>query len=59
MNTPTFYDTVKGLANRFPNNMELGNSIRSLLWKIEDAEKSKESEDPSQLQMDFPDVNNA
>jgi|TARA_B110000902_G_scaffold244372_1_gene297519 hypothetical protein len=50
MNTPTFYDTVKGLANQFPNNMELGNSIRSLLWKIEEADQP----DSKQLEIQFP-----
>ena len=50
MNTPTFYDTVKGLAKQFPNNMELGNSIRSLLWKIEEADQS----DSKQLEIQFP-----
>tara|TARA_B110000046_G_scaffold120606_1_gene127299 strand:- start:230 stop:391 length:162 start_codon:yes stop_codon:yes gene_type:complete len=50
MNTPTFYDTVKGLAKQFPNNMELGNSIRSLLWKIEEADQP----DSKQLEIQFP-----
>ena len=50
MNTPTFYDTIKGLAKQFPNNMELGNSIRLLLCKIEEANQP----DPNQLEIQFP-----
>ena len=32
---PTFYETVLGIVKSTPNNMSLGDSIRSLVNKIE------------------------
>tara|TARA_R110000803_G_scaffold210253_1_gene281587 strand:+ start:811 stop:1002 length:192 start_codon:yes stop_codon:yes gene_type:complete len=32
---PTFYETVVGIVKSTPNNMSLGDSIRSLVNKIE------------------------
>jgi|TARA_B100000768_G_scaffold174381_1_gene184605 hypothetical protein len=50
MNTPTFYETIKGLIKQYPNDMQLGNAVRRLNWKIEEANKP----DPNQLEIQFP-----
>ena len=50
MNTPTFYETIKGLTEQFPNDMELGDSVRKLIWKIKKADQP----DPNQLEIEFP-----
>jgi len=36
---PTFYEIVRNLTKSKPNNMDLGNSIRSLINKIEDSKQ--------------------
>jgi len=48
--TPTFYETILSLTKQTPNDMELGNALRRLIWKIETAE----SVDPNQLTIKFP-----
>ena len=37
---PTFYETVSSIVKTTPNNMNLGDSIRSLVNKIESAVES-------------------
>lgn len=36
---PTFYEIVRNITKATPNNMDLGNSIRSLINKIEDSKQ--------------------
>ena len=36
---PTFYEIVRNITKSTPNNMDLGNSIRSLINKIEDSKQ--------------------
>ena len=36
---PTFYEIVRSITKSMPNNMDLGNSIRSLINKIEDSKQ--------------------
>ena len=48
--TPTFYETILSLTKQTPNDMELGNALRKLIWKIE----SSCAEDPNQLKIQFP-----
>jgi hypothetical protein len=50
MTTPTFYETIKSLHKELPNNMEFGEQVRSLIWKIEEANQP----DPNQLKIEFP-----
>ena len=50
MTTPTFYETIKSIHNELPNNMEFGEQVRSLIWKIEEADQP----DPNQLKIEFP-----
>jgi|TARA_B110000908_G_scaffold129813_1_gene152579 hypothetical protein len=50
MNTPTFYETIEGLTKQFPNNMELGASVRKLIWKTKEANQPA----PNQLEIEFP-----
>ena len=47
--TPTFYETILSLTKQTPNDMELGNALRRLIWKIETAEAA----DPNQLKINF------
>jgi len=44
----SFYETVSSIVKSTPNNMELGNSIRSLVNKIQDSE-SKPKIAPNQI----------
>jgi len=48
--TPTFYETILSLTKQTPNDMELGNAVRRLIWKLDTAEAS----DPNQLKINFP-----
>lgn len=51
---PTFYEIVNELVKNTPNNLELGDSIRKLVWKIEDSKKPQEV-DPMQIDI-FQDI---
>ena len=35
--TPTFYETILSLTKQTPNDMELGNAVRRLIWKLDAA----------------------
>jgi len=56
---PTFYEIVHSLTKSKPNNMDLGNSIRSLINKIEDAKQVEPevSTDSNQITI-FQDLEN-
>lgn len=46
---PTFYETVLGIVKSTPNNMSLGDSIRSLVNKIESVVEKKTPNDDKQI----------
>jgi hypothetical protein len=56
---PTFYETVHSITKSMPNNMDLGNAIRSLINKIEDAKQVEPevSTDSNQITI-FQDLEN-
>jgi len=56
---PTFYEIVHNITKSTPNNMDLGNSIRSLINKIEDAKQVEPevSTDSNQITI-FQDLEN-
>lgn len=56
---PTFYEIVHSLTKSMPNNMDLGNAIRSLINKIEDAKQVEPavSTDSNQITI-FQDLEN-
>ena len=56
---PTFYETVRSITKSMPNNMDLGNAIRSLINKIEDAKQVEPevSTDSNQITI-FQDLEN-
>jgi|TARA_B110000967_G_scaffold207854_1_gene258281 hypothetical protein len=54
---PTFYETVLGIVKSTPNNMSLGDSIRSLVNKIESVVEKKTLNDDKQITI-FDDLSN-
>jgi hypothetical protein len=56
---PTFYEIVHSITKSMPNNMDLGNAIRSLINKIEDAKQVEPevSTDSNQITI-FQDLEN-
>ena len=54
---PTFYETVLGIVKSTPNNMSLGDSIRSLVNKIESVVEKKTLNDDKQITI-FDDLRN-
>tara|TARA_R110002095_G_C4179434_1_gene232765 strand:- start:731 stop:916 length:186 start_codon:yes stop_codon:yes gene_type:complete len=54
---PTFYETVVGIVKSTPNNMSLGDSIRSLVNKIESVVEKKTLNDDKQITI-FDDLSN-
>lgn len=56
---PTFYEIAHSLTKSMPNNMDLGNAIRSLINKIEDAKQVEPevSTDSNQITI-FQDLEN-
>ena len=44
----SFYETIISITKNTPNNMELGNAVRSLINKIEDSRNTTE-ENPNQM----------
>jgi len=56
---PTFYEIVHSLTKSMPNNMDLGNAIRSLINKIEDTKQVEPevSTDSNQITI-FQDLEN-
>jgi hypothetical protein len=45
----TFYETVLGIVKSTPNNQSLGDSIRSLVNKIEESTRDVNNVDPNQI----------
>tara|TARA_B110000908_G_C9833683_1_gene262488 strand:+ start:41 stop:226 length:186 start_codon:yes stop_codon:yes gene_type:complete len=54
---PTFYETVVSIVKSTPNNMSLGDSIRSLVNKIESVVEKKTLNDDKQITI-FDDLSN-
>lgn len=48
MKATNFYKTISDLVKSTPNNLELGDAVRKLIWKIEDSKKQTEV-DPNQV----------
>ena len=48
MKATNFYKTINDLVKSTPNNLELGDAVRKLIWKIEDSKKQTEV-DPNQV----------
>ena len=53
----TFYETVLNIVKSTPNNMSLGDSIRSLVNKIESVVEKKTLNDDKQITI-FDDLSN-
>lgn len=45
---PTFYQIVENLVKTNPNNMDLGDKVRKIIWKIEES-KNVDQVDPNQI----------
>jgi len=45
---PTFYQIVENLVKTNPNNMDLGDKVRKIIWKIEES-KNVDQADPNQI----------
>jgi hypothetical protein len=43
----SFYETVLSIVKSTPNNMSLGDSVRALVYKIEESKKS--TDNPNQM----------